>query len=99
MVSQDVADQGAAIERTARVMERMAYQNSEMEMLMDFKVGTLAPSRHIVRLCSVLCAARFNFLPELEKVADGTRTGYQLELTRQLAESRRHAAAQPRLGD
>ena len=43
-MSQDEADQGAAIARTARVMERMAYQNSEMEMLMDFKVGALTLS-------------------------------------------------------
>ena len=32
---------GAAVERTARVMERMAYQNSELELLMDYKVTAL----------------------------------------------------------
>ena len=38
-------------------MERMAYQNSETEMLMDFKVSTSAASGHIMHWCGV-CARR-----------------------------------------
>ena len=36
---QDEDEQVAAFARTARVMERIAYQNSELELLMDYKAN------------------------------------------------------------
>ncbi len=49
--TQDEGDElGAAVERTARVMERMAYQNSEVELLMDYKVSVPKEARHDCRL-------------------------------------------------
>ena len=47
---QDEEDElGAAVERTARVMERMAYQNSEVELLMDYKVNAVIITSHDYR--------------------------------------------------
>ena len=49
-------DKADAIEQTARVMERIAYQNSELELLMDYKARTIAspPEVFMYNRCSAL---------------------------------------------
>ncbi len=57
--TQDEEDElGAAVERTARVMERMAYQNSEVELLMDYKVSARKGASHARKRIDCLRLAR-----------------------------------------